>query len=217
MEWVEVFVILECSLPFYPPNNPKNQYFEKMKKTPRDIIILQMCTLNDNHMMYGTWDTEPLDRIFCHFGPFFALQSTQQPEKSTSWKNEKPPGDIITLHMCTINDNHMMYGSWNMECVMHRILCHFGPFFVLLTLKQSKKSKFWKNEKKTWRHYHFTQVYHKWQSYDVWFVRYWARQTECFVISDHFLPLYPPNKPKNKNLKKWKKHLEILSFYTSVP
>ena len=37
-----------------PPNNPKNQNFEKMKKTPGDIIILQMRTLNDNHMMYGT-------------------------------------------------------------------------------------------------------------------------------------------------------------------
>ena len=59
-----------------PPNNPKNQNFEKMKKTAGDIIILQMRTLNDNHMMYGTWDMEPLDRIFCHFGPFFALQST---------------------------------------------------------------------------------------------------------------------------------------------
>ena len=30
----------------------------------------------------------------------------------------------------------------------------------------------------------------------------------------YFLPFYPPNSPKNKNLKK---HLEISSFYTSVP
>ena len=37
-----------------PPNNPKNQNFEKMKKTPRDIIILHMFTINDNHMMYGS-------------------------------------------------------------------------------------------------------------------------------------------------------------------
>ena len=36
-----------------PPNNPKNQKFEKMKKPPGDIIILQMCVINDNHMMYG--------------------------------------------------------------------------------------------------------------------------------------------------------------------
>ena len=43
-----------------PPNNPKNQNFEKMKKKkqktkkPRDIIMLHMFTINDNHMMYGS-------------------------------------------------------------------------------------------------------------------------------------------------------------------
>ena len=37
---------------FLPPNNSKNQNFEKMKKNPGDIIILQMCTINNNHVMY---------------------------------------------------------------------------------------------------------------------------------------------------------------------
>ena len=37
-----------------PPNNLKNQNFEKMKRMPGDIIILHMCTINDNHMMYGS-------------------------------------------------------------------------------------------------------------------------------------------------------------------
>ena len=36
----------------FTPNNPQNQDFEKMKKTPRDIIILHMCAINDNHVMY---------------------------------------------------------------------------------------------------------------------------------------------------------------------
>ena len=44
--------MLDNFLPFYPPNNMKNQNFEKMK-TSEDIIILCMCTINDNHMMYG--------------------------------------------------------------------------------------------------------------------------------------------------------------------
>ena len=39
---------------FYHLNIPKNQNFEKMKKTPGDIIILQMYTINDNHVMYGS-------------------------------------------------------------------------------------------------------------------------------------------------------------------
>ena len=71
----------------------------------------------------------------------------------------------------------------------------------------------WKN---TWR-YHFTQVYHKWQSYDVWFLRYEVWQTEFFVILDHFCPFTPLTTQKIKILKKWEKHLEILPFYTSVP
>ena len=32
----------------------ENQNFEKMKKVLEDIIILQVCTVNDSHMMYGS-------------------------------------------------------------------------------------------------------------------------------------------------------------------
>ena len=46
------FVILDCFLPFYPPNNPKNQNFEKLKKDPGDIIILHKCSKNHGHMLY---------------------------------------------------------------------------------------------------------------------------------------------------------------------
>ena len=45
---------------------------------------------------------------------------------------------------------------------------------------------------KLWRYYPFTQVYHKWESCDVWFLRYGEQQTECFVILDHFLHFYSP-------------------------
>ena len=45
-------------------------------------------------------------------------------------------------------------------------------------------------------------MYHKWHSYDIWFPRYWAWQTEFFVILDHFLPFQPPNNPKNQNFSK---------------
>ena len=68
--------VLNHFLPFHHPNNLRIQKFEKMKKSPGDIIILQMCAINDNHMMYGSWDMEH-DRqaflsfwaIFCSFKP----------------------------------------------------------------------------------------------------------------------------------------------------
>ena len=47
-------------------------------------------------------------------------------------------------------------------------------------------------------------MYHKWQSYNVWFLRYGARQTEFFLILEHFLPFYPTNNPKNQNFEKIK-------------
>ena len=36
------------------PMSPENQNFEKMKKVPEDIIILQISIINDSHMMYGS-------------------------------------------------------------------------------------------------------------------------------------------------------------------
>ena len=86
-----------------------------------------------------------------------------------------------------------------------RTFSDFGPFFTLLHHYQLKKSKFSKKNEKTAWSYHFTHVYQKWQSYDVWFLRYWARQTEFFVILDHFLPFYPLNNLKNQNFEKLKK------------
>ena len=41
----EFLIILDRFLPFYPPMDPENQSFEKIKKTTEDIIILQMCTI----------------------------------------------------------------------------------------------------------------------------------------------------------------------------
>ena len=65
-------VILGHFCPFTPLKNPPKSKFWKMRKFARDII-LDMCTKNHN-----IWCTVPeiwsgTDRIFCHFGLFFAL------------------------------------------------------------------------------------------------------------------------------------------------
>ena len=73
-----------------------------------------------------------------------------------------------------------------------RIFCHSGPSFALLhpLPYRPRKSKFWKNEKKPWRYYHFINVYHEWQSHDLWFLRYGVQRTEF---------------SKNQNIEKMKK------------
>ena len=40
-------------------------------------------------------------------------------------------GDIIILHMRIINENLMMYDSWDIESMTYIIFSHFGPFFAL--------------------------------------------------------------------------------------
>ena len=55
--WSTTNIFFRHSGPFFallPPMDPEKQNFEKMKKTPQDIIILQMCTKSDSHMMYGS-------------------------------------------------------------------------------------------------------------------------------------------------------------------
>ena len=127
--------------PFYHPNNPKNQNFEKLKKTPRDIIILHMCTIHDNHMMYGSWDME------CDRQNFLLFKNIFCPKNQNFEKMKKTPGHIITtLLKCTINDNHMMYCSWDIKhdgqnsLSFWTIFCPFTP----LTTWKVKILKNWK-------------------------------------------------------------------------
>ena len=61
--------------------------------------------------------------------------------------------------------------------------------------------------------YHFTQVYHKWQSHDIWFLRYEVQQTEFFVILGHFLPFYPPTAWKVKISKNEKKPGDMIILH----
>ena len=62
------------------------------------------------------------DKNFYHFTQFFAFYPTNYSENKNCQKMKKMSGDIIISHMCTINDNHMMYLSWDMEHEGHKFL-----------------------------------------------------------------------------------------------
>ena len=148
------------------------------------------------------------DRIYCHFGPFFTLLpplTTPKIKIFNNWK--KTPGDILTFNICNINENHMMHSSWDMKRDGQKFFVIFDCFLPFCPLT-TQKIKVLKKRKKVWRYYHFTHLYHKCQSYDVWFMRYEAGRTEFYVIFDCLVQFYPPNNPKNQILKNWKKHLE---------
>ena len=70
--------------------------------------------------------------------------------------------------------------------------------------KQQQQKNNNNNKKNLWKYYHFTHVFHKWQSYTPQFLRYWALRT-------NFLSW------RSKNFQKWKYFLEIWSFYACAP
>ena len=92
-----------------------------------------------------------------------------------------------------------------------RIFCHFGPFFVLLLFAplphpQLNNHKNQNLEKKNEKMpgdiiLLYIHVYHKWRSYDIWFLKYKVWQTEIFVILGYFLPSQPTDNLENQYFK----------------
>ena len=101
------------------------------------------------------------------------------------------------------------------------IFSHFRPLFALLPHYWSRKLKFEKNAKQNLEilsYYRcvplikiiWCMVPEIWSSTDIMFLSLYA----------FFCPFTSPpplNSPKKNIWKKWKKHLEISSFYTTVP
>ena len=89
--------------------------------------------------------------------------------------------------------------------------------FALLTptpcpAKNSKNQNFEKMKKlMEISHLHMCTKNHNHMRYGFWD---WVRQTNCFVLLDHFLPFYPPNNPENQNFQNMKKAYEdVIMLY----
>ena len=140
MQQTEFLVIWDHFLPFYPPNNLKNQNFEKLKKNA--------------WIYYRPWHNV---RAIAH-------------AHSITWAN------IINLHKCTKNHDHMQHCSWDMARDRCNCYLSFWVIFCTFIPLQPKKWKFQKNENNPWKCHHFTQVYQKLWSYCILFLRYGAWQ-----------------------------------------
>ena len=161
-----------------------------------------------------------------HFGPFFALLPHKNPKKQNFEKmkkknNKKTPGYTIISHMCTVNENHMMYGSWDMEHDGQSLLS-FRTIFCPFTLLKTQKPKFWKNEK-NWRYLEILSFYTRVPK--IMIICHTASLSEIWSMTDvigifHFglfFALFPPHTKKSENFKKMKKKprdIIILRKYT---
>ena len=78
---------------------------KKKKKGLRGVIILHMCTKNQD-MMYGSWDVEhgQIDFfvILNYFLSFYPPNKLKNQNFEKMKKKRKRRGDIIILHMYTI-------------------------------------------------------------------------------------------------------------------
>ena len=191
-----------------------------MKKFAGDIIILHMCTKNHNHMMYGSWDTV-WDRqnflsywaIFC---PFTSLP--QWSRISKFWRKWKKCLEILSFYtyMCTINEDHMIHGSWNIRSNRQKfstfwvIFCPFSPLTTwklnILTLKKTPGDIII---------LHICTINDNHMMYGFWDMEHGRQNFLSFwTVCCPFTPLWAQ---KIKILKKWKKHLKILTFYKCIP
>ena len=178
-------------------------------------------------MMYCSWDMKHDKHNFLSFWTIFAhLPALNNLENQSFEKNKKNPGDVITLHLWAINENDRIYGSWNMECDRHdflsfwTIFCPFTPLNNLenqndhfLPFYPSKNPEIEKFEKKNMKIKPGDIIsLHMRTINDIWFLRYEVWQNFCLFCAI-FFPFTPLTTQKLKVLK-WKKHLELLSFYT---
>ena len=90
-------------------------------------------------------------------------------------------------------------------------------FFCPFTLVTSRMIKILKKLKATCRYYHFTNVCHKWQSYEKWFLRYGSWPTEFFIFLDCLLPFTPLRRCNSYKSRGRLPNLEFLSSGSQTP
>ena len=159
--------------------------------------------------MYGSWDMKRDGQnfllfwtVFCPFNPL----TIQKIKILKKWQTHLDISSFSCVPWMTTTWC-MVPKIWSLTenfLSLSTVFCPFTPLRI-------QKIKILKNWKNAWRYYHFTHVHQKWQSYDVWFLRYEAWWTEFFVILDRFLPFYPCNNPKK--LKFWKTEKKPWRYY----
>ena len=116
-EQTEIFGIFGNFLLFDPPNNPKNQNFEKVNKKKIELRYYHFTNVYHKLRSNDVWFLRcnaRRTRFFVILDHFFSFRLSIQ-KINILKKREKRPGDIIILHVSTITENHMMYASWDME------------------------------------------------------------------------------------------------------
>ena len=115
--------------PFFAFLPQKDKILKKWKKHLKIIIILQMFTINNSHIIYGFSDIEyNWQNFFVILDHFLHFYPTNNPKNQNFEKLKKAPGDIIISHKCTKNQD-MLYCSLDMAHI--RFNCYFSFWAIL--------------------------------------------------------------------------------------
>ena len=126
------------------PEQPKKSKFWKTEKNVRRYNHF-------THVVYYKWQSWNMERDRQNFLSFWTIfwpfTPPNNPKNQNFEKMKKMPGDIIILHKCTKNHNHMLHCSWdtmrdgcNSYFLFWAIFCPFTP----LTIQKIKIFKKWK-------------------------------------------------------------------------
>ena len=204
-----------------------------MKKNPGDFILLHMCTINENHMMYGSWNMRSNRHNFLSFWTIFCpFIPPWQPSKTKLLKNEeKKTSRYYPFTYVYHNNDHMMYGSWDKECNRQNFLS-FIPYFALYfppscppcpplaprprTPNNQENQNFEKMRKTP---YDIIILHMRDKNEDHMMHGSWDAEHDrqyFFLFWSIFCSFTPLSTWKIKILKKWEKPMKI-SFYTCLP
>ena len=134
---MELFLVFDPFLPFYPPpirpNNLENQKFKKKKKnTPGDIIILHKCTINDNHTWFLRYEARQTE-LFVILGHFLTFDPPNNP-KTKNLKKTRKYLKISSFYTSVPKIMIICYTVPKIWCMMDVIVIfHFVLFFAILT------------------------------------------------------------------------------------
>ena len=195
---------------------------KKRRKTPGDIMI-QISMISSS-----SWDTEQNKLKLVILGHFLPFHPPKKPPKIKVFNKMKKVADISSFYKCAPKIKIICCTIPEIRSKAGKSFCHFGPFFALLPTNDPENQNFEKIKKMPRDIILlYIHMYHKWRSYDTWFLKYKAQQTKFLVILGHFCPFTHLTTTKIKILKKMKKQkkqkknkeksLEILWFYKYVP
>ena len=105
----------------------KIKILKNWKKTPGDIIILHMCSISKNHVMFDSWDMEHEKQNFLSF---WAISALLPPPPPKTPKNQYLKESFYTSVPKIMIICYTVPEIWHKTYVI--VIFHFGLYFALL-------------------------------------------------------------------------------------